>query len=204
MSTIPCGDCTTQQLLEPDGTIITVIETDPAISESGSVPLTNGQTEAHVDFVVPKASLNYRFEYLYVDSLGLPDIVIPVDVDPVPILQTIFGFTVRFVSAPADGYILRWRVVVLDLEPTTIGNLDQPQTLYLQMPQAATFVVSLINPRSTTDYGFSELRVENLIDAPGGQAPIWVQVTQKTQVNFSLAVSPTPPSNNYFLAARIP
>jgi hypothetical protein len=66
-------------------------------------------------------------------------------------------------------------------------------------------VVPFTNPRSGTNYGFSELRVENLLDPPASQAIIRVQVTAKTISDFTLSVNPTPANgSHYFLAARTP
>ena len=66
------------------------------------------------------------------------------------------------------------------------------------------FVAPLSNPRSTLTYGFTELRVENLIDLPQAQSPITVQVFEKRLDGFQIALSPIPPTPNYFLAVRTP
>ena len=197
-----CPDCPSIQLIE-DGSTIILPPVDPSLEESGSVnlfvdPITD---LIHVNFLTPKASDQYRFEYLYVDALGL---VNPNDIIPVPVAQSIFGFTVDIgaVKPVGPGYVLRWRVVVFSLVST--GNLDEPETIYVRLPRTNIFMYNLLNPRSSTDYGFDELRVENLADLPDQQAPIWIQVVQKTQVSFTIGLSPTPPTDNYFLSARIP
>jgi hypothetical protein len=64
--------------------------------------------------------------------------------------------------------------------------------------------VILVTPRIDAAYGFDELRVENLDDPAASQSPILVQVTDKQTNSFSIALSPTPPTENYFLVARIP
>jgi hypothetical protein len=191
------------QVIEPDSALTTSTVTagvDQSLDESGSEPLIAGQVNAQVTFQTPKATDNYRFEYLYVDAFGLLN---PDEVAPVPVNQTVYGFTVDLTGATVlSGYVLRWRVVVAEL--AVIGpTVDAPETVYLQLPQANIFTVFLSNPRSATDYHFLELRVENLIDGPTLQTPILVQVVAKTPTSFTVGLSPTPPSNNYFLAAKV-
>ena len=59
-------------------------------------------------------------------------------------------------------------------------------------------------PRSGTNYGFSELRVENLTEGPSGLTPINVMVTHKTISGFTIAINPRPPTEFYFLRVRTP
>jgi hypothetical protein len=63
--------------------------------------------------------------------------------------------------------------------------------------------VVFANPRGGVDYGFSELRVENLIDTTR-RALIHVQVYQKGLNGFFLDVNPRPPTDHYFLKVRTP
>ena len=208
MACEPCGDgFRTVQVIEPDGTLVTASSsgsTDQSLDESGSVALEAGQTTVEVRFQTTKASENYRFEYLYVDALDMADAT---DVEAVPVIQTVFGFTVKLVGTGVViggvpvGYVLRWRVVVNEFGPAI---LDQPETIYLQLPQVNLLLVHLTNPRSSTDYGFDELRVENLVDDVAEQTPVLVQVVLKTQTTFTIGLSPTPPTDNYFLAIKIP
>lgn len=196
--------CRTFTIIEPDSTLTNAISTgshDQSLDEWGSEPITLGNVaRLHVDFLTPKASINYRFEYLYIDSLGLPN---PGDVHPVVVDQTEFGFTVDFAGVPLDeGYILRWRVVVIDI--TGINIFDVPESLRLQLPQARSFTATFANPRSTTGYGFSELRVENLVDPADDQRVILAQVVIKTQPTFTVGLNPPPDTDNYFLVARTP
>jgi hypothetical protein len=199
-------DCQNIQLIEP-GTDELVANfpgsQDPSLSERGEVILNVGQSEVTVNFVIPKASAIYRFEYLYVDALG---IILPGIISVVPTLMTAFGFTVELAGAPiGNGYILRWRVVVTALTgPITPPTVDQPESIYVPLPMANVFTYMFLNPRSTQTYGFSELRVENLIDLPGVQTPILAQVVVKLLQQFSVALSPTPNNNNYYLVARTP
>lgn len=197
------ADCKNIQLIEPDSDVLTEQESgsvDPTLSERGELILTAGQTSAKIRFTTQKLSANYRFEYLYVDALGIAS---PGSISCVPVNQTIFDFTVEFAGEPiTDGYILRWRVVVISV--VQVPQIDQPESIYVQLPMSSVFTYTLTNPRSTQDYGFSELRVENLIDLPGAQTPILAQVVHKEQTQFAVALSPSPNNNNYFLVARIP
>lgn len=199
-------DCQNIQLIEP-GTDELVANfpgsQDPSLSERGEVVLTAGQTEVNVVFATTKASAIYRFEYLYVDALG---IVLPGIISVVPTLMTAFGFTVELAGTPiGGGYILRWRVVVTALAgPITPPLVDTPESIYVPLPMSNVFTYVFVNPRSGQTYGFSELRVENLIDLPNVQTPILAQVVSKQQAQFSVALSPTPNNGNYYLVARTP
>jgi hypothetical protein len=199
----PCfsPDCNTVQIIEPKGDLIVdTAGTTSDMDERGDLTLVQGQTSASVTFQVPKLNANYHFEYLYVDAQGN---VHPGAVIIVPTIWTMQGFTVVFAGAPiGTGYVLHWRVVIV--VTSILGQVDAPEDLYLQMPQTNLMAITFINPRSTLTYGFAELRVENLIDPPAGQAVISVQPYLKTLTGFGLAVNPTPPSANYFLRVRTP
>ena len=198
--------CQTIQILEPDSTLLVATSSgsaDPGLDESGEIVLAAGQSEVSVTFIAQKLG-NYSFEYLYVDAFG---VINPGVIDPVPILQTSLGFTVDLAGAPPIiGYILRWRVVVSSVTGAVlVPGPDVPQSLYLQLPRAQPlFSIVFPVPRSGITYGFSELRVENLIDLPGQQTPIDVQVYAKSMTGFSVALSPSPPTSNYFLSVRTP
>lgn len=194
-------ECKTVQLIEPGGTVIKPV-IDPAVEEYGEMILGPGQSEVNVQFAEKKVSDSYRFEYLYVDAFG---IVNPGTIQPVVELQTMYGFTVELGGAPPEeGYILRWRVIVVSFEILG-GAIDAPERFYVQIPQGASVLqLSFLNLRSNQEYGFDELRVENLIDLPGQQTPIAVQVVQKALTSFQVAFNPSPPNNNYYLTARVP
>jgi hypothetical protein len=197
--------CTTIQLIEPDPTLpvgtIGPPGSDPSLIEFGDVVLSQGQGVLSVTFQTPKAG-DYRFEYLYVDALGLTS---PGVVDIVPVSQSIYGFTVDLSGVPlATGYILRWRVVVVTVVTTPGSLIDAPEAIRIQLAMTNTFTVAFVNPRSNTNYGFSELRIENLTDLPANQMPILAQVIAKTTLNFTVALSPTPNNTNYYLVARTP
>lgn len=197
--------CRTIQLLEPDDQLLVATSfgsADPSLDESGSVALSTDLAEVEVTFRVTKAG-EYRFEYLYVDALGQ---VLPGGFDIVPIIQTPYGFTVDLSGIPLEtGHVLRWRVVVIQIGIAPPAPTDQPESFYIHIPQGAHFLQVLFSvQRSTDNYGFSELRVENLIDLPGQQTPIWIQVCQRFTSAFGVAISPSPPNNNYFLVARVP
>lgn len=204
----PPNNCSTIQLIEPDHTLLTGSSSgssDPSLDESGVQPILTDQLEINIQFGTPKASASYRFEYLYVDVLSDPD-EIPSSFTIVPTIlaQTRYGFTVGLSgSPPRSGYILRWRVVVVSLQ--SLVGLDTPEVIYHLLSQGASLMtIPFSNPRSTDTYGFSELRVENLVDNPNDQTPIAVQIVAKANNFFSIAISPSPPTWNYFLAARVP
>jgi hypothetical protein len=103
------------------------------------------------------------------------------------------------------GRILRWRVTVVAIVQTPGDFTDAPETIRVQLPQDVSLLdVTFVNARSNITYGFSEFRVENLVDDPSTQSPILAQVVTKTPINFSVALSPSPPTPNYYLQARVP
>jgi hypothetical protein len=110
-----------------------------------------------------------------------------------------------FAGAPiGPGYVLHWRVVVHG--ESSLVLVDAPEDLYVLIPRAPVMTVTFHQPRSGTNYGFSELRVENLTEDHSVQAIIRVQVYRKTITAFSLAVNPMPPAGHpyYFLKVRTP
>jgi hypothetical protein len=204
-----CPDTTTCQVIqviEPDPTLSTAVIPspgfDPSMFESGDVPLAINQGTVTVTFQVVKAG-DYRFEYLYVDGLGA---IHPGVINVIPVTQTVYGFTVNLAGVPrAVGRVLRWHVVVVTVIQSPGNLVDAPETIRVALPvNANSLVVSFVNPRSTAMYGFTELRVENVIDDPTLQSPVWVQVTLKTLITFTVGISPTPPTANYYLVARTP
>jgi hypothetical protein len=205
-----CGaditQCDTVQIIEPNEDLLvdTAGQTND-MDERGELLLTPGQINAVVVFEVPKLNPHYHFEYLYVDAMGDPH---PGSVQVVATVRAIEGFAVTFAGAPITvppgglGYVLHWRVVVT--RQSTAVIVDAPEDLNVQMPRTNTMTVNFNNPRSGTNYGFTELRVENLTELPNVQAIIRVQVYRKFLGSFQLAVNPTPPSNFYFLRVRTP
>ncbi len=195
--------CRTVTLIEPLDTLLTSTSagsTDQSLDEQGSVTLSADQTTASIAFQTPKAGENYRFEFLYIDAFGVAN---PGNSEAIPTVQTAYGFTVRLVGAPIlAGYVLRWRVVVIELGVG--GQLDAPESIRIQLPQVDVLTVYLTNPRSTTNYQFDALYVENLVDMVTIQTPIFVQIVVKTNNSFTIGINPTPPTNNYFLIARVP
>jgi len=210
--------CQSIQLIEPDFTLPTVLlpppGNDPGLTERGDVILEANAGIVGVQFLFPKSG-DYRFEYLYVDALGVGN---PGVINIVPVATTQFGFTVDLSGVPIqDGYILRWHVVVISITPGSI-IVDAPESFRVQIPpgppgtlpgpplppEVISFQIFFVNPRSNTDYGFSELRVENLVDAPNNQSIIGIQVVQKTTLSFKVLYRPVPPTGNYFLTGRTP
>jgi len=202
--------CSTIQLIEPDKTLpVGVIpqgSVDLTLIERGEMALVRDTALLTVNFQVPKSG-DYRFEYLYIDALGVDALTTPnPQVIPiVPVTQSIYSFTVDLGAIPIeDGYVLRWRVEVLNSIITPPSLIDTPEKIRVQLTMDNLFTVYFTNPRSNLDYGFSELRVENLTDSPATQSPILPQVVNKQYGSFTVALSPTPPSTNYFLICRTP
>jgi hypothetical protein len=217
-SAFPTGTsaCQTIQLIEPDFTLPTVTlpppGNDPSLVESGNVILAANAGVISVTFLTPKAG-DYRFEYLYVDALGLAN---PGIIDIIPVTQTMTGFTVDLAGVPTvAGYILRWRVTVVIISTGPV-QIDAPESFRVQLPQSIagppaplpvsyyTLQVLFVNPRSTTTYGFSELRVENLVDLPANQSVIGVQVYEKDTLGFKILFNPLAHTANYYLVGRTP
>lgn len=195
-------ECDTVQIIEPKGDfLIDTAGSNSDLDERGELPLSAGQTHAEILFKVSKLNANYHFEYLYVDAGGIFN---PGAVVAIPTIQATYGFQVVFAAAPPiSGYVLRWRVTIV--QTSSLVQIDAPENLYLLMPNANLMSVLFSNPRSNTNYGFSELRVENLTEPPAGQAIIRVQVVSKTVSGFIMAVNPTPPvGSHYFLKVRTP
>jgi len=196
-------ECETIQIIEPlSDSLVDTAGTSNDMDERGELPLVAGQINAVVTFQTLKLNANYHFEYLYVDSGGNPN---PGAIQVIPTVQAVEGFAVVFAGIPLDDghvYVLRWRVVVV--QSTAPALIDAPEDLYLQMPQSPTMVILFANPRSNTNYGFTELRVENLIQPANQQTPIHVQVVAKTMSGFTIGVNPTPRSDFYFLKVRTP
>jgi hypothetical protein len=209
---IPCNSI---QILEPDASLPVGVAggtSDPSLTERGSVVLAVNQSEVSVTFSAVKASEAYRFEYLYVDAFG---VVNPGTINPVPIAQTKYGFTVDLAGVPPiEGYILQWRVVVIEIG--LVGAVDTPESFRVRMPfhfgaipvplppEFRILEVLFTNPRSNTNYGFSELRVENLIDDPIDQVVVNIQVCAKAIGSFTITFNPLPPTENYYLVGRTP
>lgn len=200
-----CGtdliECETVQIIEPrDDLLVDVAGNTNDMDERGEVVLSSGQVNASVLFQVSKLNAEYRFEYLYVDAIGNAN---PGSIQIIPTIRTITGFAVVFAGAPIGaGYVLHWRVTVH--KTSAVILVDYPENLYLQMPRTNTMAVAFHQPRSGVEYGFSELRVENLTEAHNVQAIIRVQVYQKGINGFTLAVNPKPPTDFYFLKVRTP
>jgi hypothetical protein len=194
-------NCDTVQIIEPnDDLLVDTAGQNSDFDERGELPLTAGQLNASVLFQVQKLNAAYQFEYLYVDALGNAK---PGGIQVIPVTRGTTGFTVVFAGTPIEvGYVLHWRVVIR--RTSTLVQIDAPENLYLPIPRSSTMGITFVNPRSGVDYGFSELRVENLVDPVENQAIIRVQVYSKSIDGFIVAVNPRPPTNNYFLKVRTP
>jgi hypothetical protein len=199
-------ECQTIQILEPDGDLPVGIpgSSDPALTERGDVILQDGQTQVVVNFVAIKLNATYRFEYLYVDSFGA---VAPGVINAVPVLQTTAGFTADLAGAPiGNGYILRWRVVVIVTAlPPPSPTPDAPENVYVNLPMSQVFTYYFQSPRSITTYTFSELRVEWTGGFSfGAPVAIFPMVIARNLLSFTVWLNTIPADGNYYLVARIP
>lgn len=194
-------ECDTVQIIEPkDDLLVDSAGTTNDMDERGTLELNSGQINAVIVFEVPKLNPNYAFEYLYIDAMGNVE---PGAIQIVPTVRAIEGFAVVFAGAPiGPGYVLHWRVNVH--RKSALVLIDAPEDLNLRMPRTNTMSIVFHQPRSGTNYGFTELRVENLTEDHNVQAVIRVQVYHKTISGFLIAVNPRPPSDFYFLRVRTP
>ena len=206
-------DCDTIQIIEPDNDLPvdqTGASNDPTLTERGEEVLVVGQTQVTVGFKTQKLTAGYRFEYLYVDFIGsAQDNPNPGTIMAVPVQQSLNAFIVELAGAPpTTGYVLRWRVVVTEV--SAIAVIDAPESFRIQLPGGITtsiitkMDVPFVNNRSNKNYGFSEFRIENLIDDPDDQSPISIQVYDKELSKFSVTWNPYAPTSNYYLVARTP
>lgn len=193
-------ECDTIQIIEPKGDfLVDTAGSTSDMDERGEVALHAGQLHVVVYFRVPKLNPYFNFEYLYIDAMGNPH---PGGVHVIPTVRANEGFAAVFAGSPVEaGYVLHWRVTIV--RTSTLVQIDAPELLYLPMPRTSVMNVLFVNPRSNLNYGFTELRVENL-SQEGGQAIIHVQVIVKTLIGVALGVNPVPRSDNYFLRVRTP
>lgn len=205
---VPCR--VISQVLEPDSDVLVGDEgsLDAALQENGFVNLAIGQQEVVVNFATQKWAADYEFSALYVENVVDPN---PMDIEPVPVKRTVSVFILELTGAPDTlNYTLYWRVKVRSAgtagspSPSPSPSGDPPETIYTPLTQgASTQTIPFTVARSGTNYGFSELRVENLVDGPG-QTTLWIQVTGKTKNDFTISINPPPDTNNFFLSARTP
>lgn len=199
--TIP--ECRTVQVLEPDDTLLVGTSSgsvDQSLDERGDYAIPLNTLDFQIIFTTLKASAVYKFEYLYIDYIG--DILNQANtIVPTVVIQNQIGFAIKLSAVVPDAnYVLRWRVVVQEIDVPT--HIDEPETIYYQLPRANQATILLVNPRSSADWGFNEFRVENLTDPVNLQHPVLAQVVARTQYAFQVGLSPTPRTNNYYLAAR--
>ena len=195
-------ECSTVQVLEPQHDFL--VDTSGAASdmqEHGEVDLVEGQTGLTVFFTVPKLNNEYVFEYLYVDVQGIPH---PGTVIPIPAIKDVVGFTIRLAGSPLSaGYVLHWRVVINQTSIIASGATDVPELFYLQMPRLSIMNIIFAFPRSSLNYGFTELRVENTSLEPN-QVIINVQLIVKELFGCAIGINPVPPTDHYYLRVRTP
>lgn len=207
----PCSksgiECDTIQLIEPDSSLPVGVAggtADPSLTERGEYALAEGEVDVQILFETQKMTANFRYEYLYVDTIAAGIVLNPGVISCVPIVQTVEGFALRLAGAPIhEGYTIRWRVVVVDLQ--NVPTIDVPEQFNVDIPiNADVQTVFFSSPRSHAGFGFSELRVENLDDPAAEQTPILACCVSKNITFFSVAYSPRPPTANYKLIARVP
>ena len=176
-------------------------ERDESLDEQGKVQLVNGQFEVTVTFETPKFSDDYEFN-CYVENTVDP---MPTVVQWQPQSRTKYGFTIALAPATdSDNYVFYWHVRVRDTAVAIGPIIDAPEAARSQLiPGAISQTIYFTNPRSGTDYTFSEFRVENLVDGDS-QFIIWVQLKAKTKNSFDVAISPPVENANYFLCWKSP
>lgn len=197
------SQCRTVVLIEPESDSLVATSTsaiDQSIDESGTVELTIGQTQVNVTFETFKISADYQFDSLYIENL--------VDepagaIEIVPTVRTQAGFTVELSGAPPTAnYTLYWKVQARSgqASTSTSGSSQDPESNSTSLDLGATSqVITFTTARTGITYGFSEFRVENIVDAAATQQVEWVQVTGKTTSNFTIAINPPPDTANYKL-----
>lgn len=196
------SQCRTIQIIEAENDSLVASSTaaiDQSIDESGTVDLETGQTQVNVTFETFKISDDYQFDSLYIENL--------VDepagaIEIVPTVRTQAGFTVELSGAPPTAnYTLYWKVQARTGQATsTSGSSSDPESGSTTLNAAATSqTITFTTARTDATYGFSEFRVENIVDAAATQQVEWVQVTSKTTSNFVIAINPPPDTANYKL-----
>ena len=176
-------------------------ERDESLDEQGKVELFNGQFEVSVTFNTPKFSDDYEFNCYVENTIDSTTTVVQWQ----PNARSKFGFLVALAPAvDSDNYVFYWHVRVRDAAVAIEPILDAPEAARTPLlPGQAAQTIQFTNPRSTTNYTFSEFRVENLVDGDD-QLIIWVQLKGKGLSSFDIAISPPVDTPNYFLAWRTP
>jgi hypothetical protein len=198
------------QILEPDSDILVGSggSQDQALEESGSVQLAIGQLEVIVIFQTLKLSNDYEFTVNYIENLVDPN---PASIEGVPVLRTQGAFKLELDAQPDTvNYTLYWRVRVRSGTtttqpiPTPSPSSDLPDSGITPITQGASSqLISFHQARSNKTYGFSELRIENLIDGQGQQSE-WIQVVDKQFAGFTIIINPPTDTGNYNLVWRTP
>ena len=143
--------CRAVQLIEPDNTLLTAVSfggVDQSLDETGSTPIPPGAASAIVYYVCHRQS-HSSIIGLNIFTLTRSGIALPGSVAPVVVDANVNGFLVDFAGFPlSEGYILRWRVIVVGQVPVSAG-VDNPESLRLRIPQARIFTVTFVFPRTT-------------------------------------------------------
>jgi hypothetical protein len=148
-------------------------ERDQSLDEQGRVELVNGQFEVNVTFETVKFSDDYEFN-CYVENTVDP---MPTVVQWQPQARSKYASVIALAPAvDSDNYVFYWHVRVRDAAVAVGPIVDAPEAARTPLlPGADAQTIQFTNPRSSTNYTFSEFRVENLVDGDN-QLIIWVQL----------------------------
>jgi len=176
-------------------------ERDQSLDEQGKVELVSGQFEVTVFFETAKYSDDYEFNCYVENTVDSTTTVVQWQ----PQARSKYQFTIALAPAvDSDNYVFYWHVRIRDAAVAVEPILDAPEAARTPLlPGAEAQTIQFTNPRSNTNYTFSEFRVENLVDGDA-QFIIWVQLKGKGLNSFDIAISPPVDTPNYFLAWRTP
>jgi hypothetical protein len=190
-------------LLEPDEDVLvgTRGDRDESLEESGSLSLANGQTSAVILFSTPKFSNDYEFNIYFENLTDLT----PTVLQWLPMQKGTLGFTVGISPATdSANYVMFWRVRVRDTALASPVLVDAPESgRTILTVGAMQQTIPFLSPRSTNFYGFSEWRIENLVDLPSSQESVWIQLASKTKTDFTIVINPPADTPNYIFAWSI-
>jgi hypothetical protein len=178
---------------------------DVAFDESGSMPLSQGQTECEITFTYEKTDWRYRFIYLYVGYFdGTPIDAIACS----PGLQTSKKFLVKFSGAPTSaGAILFWEVRIPDNLQACQTTSSGPNYAILRPEQHGVtplvsgqdfIIVTFPELMPDTDWGFEQLTVRKAFSEANTLGFVFTE-TSHSASGFTLAMSGAPDNGDYTL-----
>lgn len=198
----PCSDDTL-----PVENVVSV-SGDISFDEEGSLALTEGQTEAEIEFGFQKESAAYVFEYLYAKSLDDD----PAFIGAVPQEQTTRKFVVGFTGAPVTANsTLYWRVKVPDGLHSCPSLQNAPKYAIVPESQhgvkdfpADTNSIEVVfdEEMPSADWGFDQLDIENMgIDVP--QVFSMPTISVRSATGFLLIFGSHPTEEGYTLRWKV-